>query len=176
MPGGATGRRRRDAAPAVWLLSAAILAVLVVAPLGILLFTAFHVPDGPGFTLDNFLEAFGQAMYRGPVANSLIYATSVGILSVLVGAPLAWLVTRTDMPGKALVRTLTIAAFVTPSFLGATAYVILAGPNAGLLNVLYRAVTGADEPLFNVFSMTGLIYVTSLYTFPVVFIRRKRSS
>ena len=170
MPGGATGRGRRDAAPAVWLLSAAILAVLVVAPLGILLFTAFHVPDGPGFTLDNFLEAFGQAMYRGPVANSLIYATSVGILSVLVGAPLAWLVTRTDMPGKALVRTLTIAAFVTPSFLGATAYVILAGPNAGLLNVLYRAVTGADAPLFNVFSMTGLIYVTSLYTFPVVFI------
>ena len=170
MPGGATGRGRRDAAPAVWLLSAAILAVLVVAPLGILLFTAFHVPDGPGFTLGNFLEAFGQAMYRGPVANSLIYATSVGILSVLVGAPLAWLVTRTDMPGKAVVRTLTIAAFVTPSFLGATAYVILAGPNAGLLNVLYRAVTGADEPLFNVFSMTGLIYVTSLYTFPVVFI------
>jgi iron(III) transport system permease protein len=170
MPGGATGRARRDAAPAVWLLSAAILAVLVVAPLGILLFTAFHVPDGPGFTLGNFLEAFGQAMYRGPVANSLIYATSVGILSVLVGAPLAWLVTRTDMPGKAVVRTLTIAAFVTPSFLGATAYVILAGPNAGLLNVLYRAVTGADEPLFNVFSMAGLIYVTSLYTFPVVFI------
>jgi iron(III) transport system permease protein len=170
MPGGATGRGRRDAAPAVWLLSAAILAVLVVAPLAILLVTAFSVPEGQGFTLANFLEAFGQAMYRGPVGNSLVYATSVGILSVLVGAPLAWLVTRTDMPGKAIVRTLTIAAFVTPSFLGATAYVILAGPNAGLLNVLYRAVTGADEPLFNVFSMTGLIYVTSLYTFPVVFI------
>jgi iron(III) transport system permease protein len=170
MPAGAAVRGRRDAAPAVWLLSAAILAVLVVAPLAILLVTAFSVPEGQGFTLANFLEAFGQAMYRGPVANSLVYATSVGILSVLVGAPLAWLVTRTDMPGKAIVRTLTIAAFVTPSFLGATAYVILAGPNAGLLNVLYRAVTGADEPLFNVFSMAGLIYVTSLYTFPVVFI------
>jgi iron(III) transport system permease protein len=154
----------------VWLLSAAILAVLVVAPLGILLVTAFSVPDGPRFTLANFLEAFGQAIYRGPVANSLVYATSVGVLSMLIGAPLAWLVTRTDMPGKAIVRTLTIAAFVTPSFLGATAYVILAGPNAGLLNVLYRAVTGADGPLFNIFSMPGLIYVTSLYTFPVVFI------
>jgi iron(III) transport system permease protein len=170
MVAGAAGRERRDAAPAVWLLSAAILAVLVLAPLGILLFTAFRVPEGQGFTLANFLEAFGEAMYRGPVANSFIYATSVGILSVLVGAPLAWLVTRTDLPGKAIVRTLTIAAFVTPSFLGATAYVILAGPNAGLLNVLYRAVTGSDEPLFNIFSMTGLIYVTSLYTFPVVFI------
>ena len=91
-------------------------------------------------------------------------------MRLLVGAPMAWFVTRTDMPGKAVVRTLTIAAFVTPSFLGATAYVILAGPNAGLFNVLYRAVTGAEGALVNVFSMAGLIYVTSLYTFPIVFI------
>jgi iron(III) transport system permease protein len=168
--GGEAVRGRHDAAPAVWLLSAAILAVLVVAPLGILLVTAVRTPDGPGFTLANFLEAFGEAIYRGPVGNSLVYATSVGILSVLLGAPMAWLVTRTDMPGKTTVRTLTVAAFVTPSFLGAQAYVILAGPNAGLINVLYRAVTGAEGPLVNVFSLTGLICVTSLYTFPVVFI------
>ena len=51
MSGGAAGRGRRDAAPAVWLLSAAILAVLVVAPLAILLVTAIRVPEGPGFTL-----------------------------------------------------------------------------------------------------------------------------
>jgi iron(III) transport system permease protein len=170
-PAAAAGwaRRRADAAaPLVWLVSAAILAVLVVAPLAILLYAAFRSPDG--FTLANFVEAFGQAIYRGPVLNSLVYATSVGVLSVLVGAPLAWLVTRTDMPGKAFVRTFTVAAFVTPSFLGATAYVILAGPNAGLVNVLYRALTGGDAPLVNIFSMSGLIFVTSLYTFPVVFI------
>jgi iron(III) transport system permease protein len=163
-------RSRHDAAPAVWLLSAAILAVLVVAPLAILLATAVRAPESSGFTLANFLEAFGEALYRGPIGNSLVYATSVGILSVLLGAPMAWLVTRTDMPGKAVVRTLTVAAFVTPSFLGAQAYVILAGPNAGLINVLYRAVTGAEGPLVNIFSLTGLIYVTCLYTFPVVFI------
>src|SRR5262249_29620494 len=104
----------------------------------------------------------GEAMYQGPVGNSLVYATSVGILSVLIGAPMAWLVTRTDMPGKALVRTFTIAAFVTPSFLGATAYGILAGPNAGLIHVLYRAIT--------VFAWPGRITGPSLYSFPVVFI------
>src|SRR5262245_64796607 len=102
-----TAGGRLDAAPGVWLLSAAILAVLVVAPLAILLVTAVHVPEGTGFTLANFLEAFGQAIYQGPVGNSLVYATSVGILSVLVGAPMAWLVARTDMPGKAVVRTFT---------------------------------------------------------------------
>jgi iron(III) transport system permease protein len=161
-------RRRVDYTPLVWLVNSAILAVLVVAPLAILVYTAFRSPGG--FTLGNFVEAFGQAIYQGPVFNSLVYATCVGILSVLVGAPMAWLTGRTDMPGKGFVRTLTIASFVTPSFLGATAYVILAGPNAGLINVLYRALTGSDQPLFNIFSMPGLIFVTSLYTFPVVFI------
>jgi iron(III) transport system permease protein len=178
VPGAATGaadgrgttRGARDAGPAIWLLSAAVLAVLVVVPLAILLVTAVRVPEGPGVTLANFLEAFGQAIYRGPVGNSLVYAASVGVLSVVLGAPMAWLVTRTDMPGPGLVRTLTAAAFVTPSFLGATAYVILAGPNAGLVNVLYRTVTGSEAALVNIFSMPGLIYVTSLYTFPVVFI------
>jgi iron(III) transport system permease protein len=169
-PARALARGRADAAPFVWLLSAAILAVLVAAPLALLLYSAVQAPEGAGVSLANFVEAFGQAIYRGPVWNSFVFATWVGVLSVLVGAPMAWLVARTDMPGKGLVRTLTIAAFVTPSFLGATAYVILAGPNAGLVNVLYRAVTGAEGALVNVFSMPGLIFVTSLYTFPVVFI------
>jgi iron(III) transport system permease protein len=89
---------------------------------------------------------------------------------VVMGAPMAWLVTRTDLPARGAIRTLTIAAFVTPSFLGATAWVVLAGPNAGLLNVLYRGLTGSPEPLFNIFSLTGLVFVTSLYTYPTVFI------
>ncbi len=160
--------RRWDPTPLVWMLDAAILAVLVVAPLSVLVAASLRTPAGPG--LGNFVAAFGRALYRGPILNSFIYASAVGVLSVLVGAPMAWLVGRTDLPGKAVIRTLTIAAFVTPSFLGATAWVILAGPNAGLVNVLYRALTGAEAPLVNIFSMPGLIFVTALYTFPTVFI------
>ena len=161
-------RHGPDPTAFVWLLNAAVLAVLVVAPLAILVQASLSAPRG--FGLGNFLTAFGRTIYRGPIANSFVYATVVAILSVVLGAPLAWLVARTDLPGKGIVRTLTIAAFVTPSFLGATAWVILAGPNAGLINMLYRGLTGAEDPLVNIFSMSGLIFVTSLYTFPVVFI------
>jgi iron(III) transport system permease protein len=63
-----------------------------------------------------------------------------------------------------------MASFVTPPFLGAFAWVMLAGPNAGLLNKLYRTLTGSVEPLVNVFSMPGLVFVVSIYTFPYVFI------
>jgi iron(III) transport system permease protein len=47
---------------------------------------------------------------------------------------------------------------------------MLAGPNAGFLNAAWRWLTGADEALVNIFSMAGLIFVVSLYTFPYVYI------
>jgi iron(III) transport system permease protein len=63
-----------------------------------------------------------------------------------------------------------MASFVTPPFLGAFAWVMLAGPNAGFLNKLYRSLTSAEDPLVNIFSMPGLIFVVAIYTFPYVFI------
>ena len=41
---------------------------------------------------------------------------------------MAWLVARTDLPGKRLLRILILASFVTPPFLGAFAWVLLGGP------------------------------------------------
>src|SRR3989304_6433911 len=89
---------------------------------------------------------------------------------LLIGVPMAWLSARTNLPGKRLIRGLMMASFVTPPFLGAFAWVMLAGPNAGLLNKVYRSLTGAEDPLLNIFSMPGLIFVVAIYTFPYVFI------
>ena len=88
---------------------------------------------------------------------------------MIIGALLAWLVTRTDLPWKKPIRALVMASFVTPPFLGAFAWTLLAGPNAGSLNKLYRSVTGSEDALFNIFSMSGLIFVMALYSFPYVF-------
>ena len=70
------------------------------------------------------------------------------------------------------IRALVTASFVTPPFLGAVAWEILAAPNSGLLNQLYRLITGApqDAYLLNIYSLPGLIFVISCYTFPYVFV------
>jgi iron(III) transport system permease protein len=47
---------------------------------------------------------------------------------------------------------------------------MLAGPNAGLLNKLWREATGAEEGLLNIFTMSGLVFVVTTYTFPYVYI------
>jgi len=67
---------------------------------------------------------------------------------------------------------LVTASFVTPPFLGAIAWELLAAPNSGLLNKAWRAATGAemDEHILNIYSLGGLIFVISCYTFPYVFV------
>jgi iron(III) transport system permease protein len=126
---------------------------------------------GPsGVTLDHYVRAFSETAFLRALWNTAVLAFWVGAASVVVGAPMAWLCARTDMPGARLLRGLILASFVTPPFLGAFAWVMLAGPNAGVINRLYRAVTGSTEPLGDIFTMTGLVFVIALYTLPYVFI------
>ncbi|XKH36678.1 ABC transporter permease [Azospirillum doebereinerae] len=65
---------------------------------------------------------------------------------------------------------LTLTAFVTPSFIGATGWILLAAPNSGWLNVLWRSLAGADggAPL-NIYSMAGAVFVCGIYTVPYSF-------
>ena len=65
-----------------------------------------------------------------------------------------------------------MASLVTPPFVGAVAWEMLAAPNSGLLNQLWRSLTGApaDEALFDIYTLRGLIFVIACYTFPYVFI------
>ena len=106
------------------------------------------------------------------MVTTLILAFSASIFCCLAAAPMGWLVARTDLPFAKAVRALVTASFVTPPFLGAIAWELLAAPNSGLLNKLYRFVTGAEmgDHIFNIYTLTGLIFVVSCYTFPYIFV------
>jgi iron(III) transport system permease protein len=152
----------------VWVLAALVVVVLMLLPLGWLV--ALSVSGDGGATLASYRAALTDPHLRKALWNTVVLAFWVGLLSLAVGAPMAWLTARTDLPSKRVIRALMLASFVTPPFLGAFAWVMLAGPNAGLLNKLYRSLTGAEDPLVNIFSMPGLIFAVTLYTFPYVYI------
>lgn len=152
----------------VWLLATLALVFLMALPLGWLVLVS--VTSEQGFTGAHYLEAFTDVQLRKAFWNTMVMALWVGLGSLAVGAPLAWLTARTDVPGRGLVRALVLASFVTPPFLGAFAWVMLAGPNAGAINNLWRTLTGAEGALVNIFSMPGLIFVVAIYTFPYVYV------
>ena len=133
----------------VWIGAALFLVFLMILPLGWIFVTSVKAEQG--FTLGAYFQLFREAALLKAIWQTLIISTWVGILAVLIGALLGWLVTRTDLPFKRTVRALVMASFVTPPFLGAFAWTLLAGPNAGELNKLYRWLTGAEGHLFNIF-------------------------
>jgi iron(III) transport system permease protein len=148
-----------------------VLAVLVVLPLSWLLYYSLIDKNGV-FTLANFVALAQDATLRRPFLLAIGMALGVGALSCAIATPLAWLVSRTDLPGRRVVRALVTASFVTPPFLGAIAWEILAAPNSGLINVLYRFATGSqasDPPLVNIYTFQGLVFAIACYTFPYVF-------
>lgn len=163
-------RPRRGLGALVWCAVGMALLVLVVYPLLWLVLRAVQPAGGGGLTLANFAVAFGTPRYLAAIGNSLILATGVGLVDLVIAVPIAWAVVRTDMPLKGLMRASVIGAFITPGFLGAIAWILLASPRAGWLNKGWMALTGASSGLFNIYSMSGLIFIVSLYTYPYVFL------
>ena len=88
----------------------------------------------------------------------------------LFGVPLAWAISRTDMPAKNFIRLMVFGAFIIPPYLGAIGWILLAGPNSGWLNKVWMAATGAEHGIFNIYSMAGLIVVIAVTSFPYVFV------
>ncbi len=164
-----TGLRRFDASLLLWVATVAVLCFLVIIPLALLAITSLQNESDGALTFQNYVDAFTRRIYLEPVANSLRLATSVAIIAVLAGTPLAWLVSRTDMPGRGLIRPLILAAFVTPSFLGANAWIFLAAPNSGLLNKLWASVIHVEHGPFNIYTLNGCIFVIALYSIPYTF-------
>ncbi|HEV2954529.1 MAG TPA: ABC transporter permease subunit [Xanthobacteraceae bacterium] len=169
---GALGRRLAFLEPsmALWIVLIAVLVFLIASPMVRLVIASFQEPETGRFTLANYVEAYGSLRHLRAVANSLELGLGVALLAGLFGVPIAWAISRTDMPAKGFVRLMVFGAFITPPYLGAIGWILLAGPNAGWLNKLWMATTGAGHGVFNVYSMPGLILVVAVTSFPYVFI------
>jgi iron(III) transport system permease protein len=166
--------RGRLADPAFWLFTALIvlLVLLVANPLLRLIWDSFHTAQGD-WSLQSYVQALGRARNVQALLNSLYLGAAVTALALALGVPLALAVSRTNMPGRGFTHLGVLAAFVMPNFLGAIAWILLAGPNAGWLNRLFMALTGAEKGPLNVFSFWGLAFVIALYTFPLIYVFTK---
>jgi iron(III) transport system permease protein len=149
---------------------ALILAIMVLLPVGWIIVTSFVGPAGP--TLANYIALATDSSMVRPLLITLGSSAVVALACVAVSVPMGWCVARTDMPMRRFVRVLVMASLVTPPFLGAIAWELLAAPNTGFLNQGARLLFGLDRSVhpFNIYTVAGLTFVNFLYTFPYVFI------
>src|SRR3954453_23450257 len=154
----------------LWLALIALLAFLILNPILRLILSSLQEIDTGQVTLANYRTAYGNIRHLQSLVNSLELGVGVALLATCFAVPIAWAISRTDMPGKAFVRLMVFAAFVTPPYLGAIGWILLAGPNSGWLNKVWMAATGAGQGIFNIYSMTGLILVVAVTSFPYTFV------
>ena len=90
-----------------------------------------RVPDAVvgDFTLFHWIRMltgiFGRIYTYTPLQHSMTIAIGTVVLSLLIGGSLAWLVVRTDMPGRKLVNQLAVLPYIMPSWTLAQAWLVL---------------------------------------------------
>lgn len=151
----------------------ALLAVLVVVPLGFLLLGSFRpggMPASPGFTFENYVAVYADPAFLRMVRNTLVFVGGSVALALLLGGTLAWLVERTDMPGRRWVRGLVILPMATPPLLLAIAWIMLLSPRTGFFNEILKGAFGLEHAPFDIFSMAGMIFVEAIAVVPTTFL------
>jgi iron(III) transport system permease protein len=150
----------------------AVLLFLTAYPLGMLVYGSLHTtPPGTAgsFSLDGYRAMLTRAngvVLLNTIALSLVKTALAMALALL----LAWIVARTDTPGRGVLEVLIALPFYIPPILTAMAWGMLGTPRGGLINVAWTALTGDRQPLVNVYSYGGVVWHMMQYSTPFLFI------
>ena len=145
----------------VWIVGAPVVTLIISS-----LRHGDFISPGP-FTLDNYKTVYLGAQTYPALINTLIYASVVSAISLTLATVFAWLVERTDMPGKNLAWTMMLIPLAMPGILRSMAWILLLSPNTGIINVGLRHALGwwdvqlQTGPL-NVFTLPGMIFVEAM--------------
>jgi iron(III) transport system permease protein len=120
-----------------------------------------------GFSAENYLRVFADQQIWSLLNNSILYAGGSAALGTGVGAMLAWIVARTNTPGKGLVELMPLYPILMPPIMKNIAWILLLAPKSGILNNMIEQITGTNPLLFNAFSMAGMIWVFGLACVPL---------
>ena len=166
----------------ITLLSFILLICLVVVPLIELVEDTFiieasaarraKVPEGT-FSTYYWQYLLGSNMSRSmfwkPLANSLVVSVGTTLVSVPLGAILAWLMVRSDLPGKKIISFLILIPYMVPSWCKAQAWLSLfRNSTSGMPGLLHWM--GIDVPNWITYGPFAMICVLSLHYYAFTYI------
>jgi iron(III) transport system permease protein len=147
---------------------------LAVMPLGFLIWQSFFTPETatvPGkFTLSNYSRAYSSLETLRLFMNSVQFAIGTSLLAFLIGTTLAWMNERTNTPLKSLFYALSIIPLIIPGILFTVAWILLASPKIGIINLVLQNLFNTNYVFVNIYSMWGMIWVDGLHYSPMAFL------
>lgn len=157
-----------------WLPAAGVLigVALIAGPFMATLIRSLLVwtGDSPHLSLGNFGNLFGDPRFGGAAINTLIAGVFTTGLSLVLGFSLAFLVSRTDMPGRSWLGIANLVPFFLSPYVGAISWIYLLAPHGGLLTTWLRNAFGLSPEWLNIYSVPGVIFVLTLFYTPYVYL------
>lgn len=170
--------RRKADRPSGWAIgmgAIAGLASLVVLVLIALVLWMSLIDGEPGdanlaYTVANYVETFSDPFVWRTLANTFVFSGLTLVVAMTIGAPIAWLIERTDFPAKTLVfATMTIGLLV-PGFVTAIGWEFLLHPRIGMVNTALIALFHLSGPPISITNLWGMGWVQGLGLAPVAFV------
>src|SRR5476651_304959 len=149
-----------------------VVAFLVLLPLVFLVEESLNVGDPMAFPpqefgIRNYLAIFDEDI--NVLTNTVIIALMATVMAILIGFTLAWILTRTNVPGRdKLERLMELPYYMTP-LVGALAWSVIAGPKSGFVNQLWKAA-GRTGDLVDIYGYFGIAWVMALFEGTVAFV------
>jgi iron(III) transport system permease protein len=147
--------------------SVLLLGIFVIYPMSTMIVQSFIYNSK--FSLQNYLLALRQTGNLIALRHTLEISLGSMIGSTLLGTFAAWVVARTDIPGRSILRTAFVFPFLIPPFVGALAWRQLLGP-VGYLSKVYQAFAGVDSVPWSIYGAGGIVLVMTMHSYPLVYI------
>ena len=152
------------------LVSVILLAIIVVIPVVSIIFNTFFDIDG-SLDLKTFFDVILRSENVKSIINTIIISIGATIGATVIGVFFAWLLGRSDIPFKSLMRTLFTIPFMIPPFLGALSWDLMFSGRGGYLNKLLMAVFNLESAPIEINSIGGIIFVEVIYFFSFVYMQ-----
>src|ERR1700704_4930337 len=149
----------------------AVTAVVIFMPIGLIFWQSFlNAPffnPEHRFGFDSYRFIFDDPDFWGAFLNSIVIAGGMVLIALPLGAALAFLLTRTDLPAQRLIEVLVLVpVFVSPMVL-AFGYVVAMGP-VGFYSLWAKDLVG--EVPWNVYSLASIAVIAGLTHVPHVYL------
>jgi len=153
---------------------ASFFSLLILAPLVVVFWLSFFegslLDPVIRYSFNNYVKVFTEPFTYRVLWNTAGFSLIALAVSFLFGLPAAWLVERTDFPGRTLLLTLMTVGLLIPGFAVAMGWLFLLHPRIGIVNQFLQDTFGfADAPL-SITTITGMGWVQGLNLTPVAFI------
>lgn len=141
---------------------ALLMAYLTLVPIGMMVIDSVQAPDG-SFSLRNYQSVITSGTAYRLMLKSLIFGVGGALMGTVIGTILAWLVERTNMPGRRFMFVAALVPLIMPGSLATFAWVLILSPSVGVVNIVLQKMFGFSDGPLNIYSMPGMIMVEGIH-------------